>query len=104
MEERNRDRMMIPENCCVNGEISEGFGVKELLRSAIFLLVGGVIGFIIFLFNNQLVTIVFSAVCGGACGYIFCKKDRYSRVSIVDALIDLRKFIKSQKVYEYRRK
>ena len=54
MEERNRDRMMIPEHCGVNGEISEGFGVKELLRSAIFLLVGGVIGFIIFLFNLSL--------------------------------------------------
>lgn len=98
------DKMMIPEHCSKESEISEGFGMKELLRSGVFVLIGLVIGIGIYIVNGAIVSLVFSTVCGGACGYVFCKKDRYSRVSVIDSLIDFRNFLKSQKIYEYRRK
>jgi hypothetical protein len=97
------DEMKIPEHCSNKGEIVEGFGKIELLRTSIFSIVGIVIGLIIFIFTKNLVSIMLSLVGGSFCGYLFCKKDRYSRTSIVDSLIDMRNFSKSQKRYEYRR-
>lgn len=97
------DEMKIPEHCSNKGEIVEGFGKIELLRTSIFSIVGIVIGLIIFIFTKNLTTIMLSLVGGSFCGYLFCKKDRYSRTSIVDSLIDMRNFSKSQKRYEYRR-
>lgn len=99
----NNDEMKIPEHCSSKGEIVEGFGKVELLRTSIFSIVGVVIGLIISIFTKNLISIMLSLVAGSFCGYLFCKKDRYSRTSIVDSLIDMRNFSKSQKRYKYRR-
>lgn len=97
------DEMKIPEHCSHKGEIVEGFGKVELLRTSIFSVIGIVVGLIISIFTKNIVSVMLSLVAGSFCGYLFCKKDRYSRTSIVDSLIDMRNFSKSQKKYEYRR-
>lgn len=99
----NRDEMKIPEHCSQGYEIVEGFGKNELIKASMFAIVGGVIGILTMIFTKQITTVVLSIVIGGTGGYIFCKKDRYSRQSIVDMISDYRNFKKSQKYYEYRR-
>lgn len=99
----NDDDMKIPEHCSQRGEIVEGFGKIELLRTIGFMVVGLIIGLIVLIFTKNLITVVLITVGASFCGYIFCKKDRYSRISVVDSLIDMRNFGKSQKKYEYRR-
>lgn len=102
--EINNEEMKIPEHCTQQGEIVEGFGKSELLRASIFSLIGLVIGIILMTaWTKQGTTIVLSTVIASACGYIFCKKDRYSRQSIINILIDFKSFKESQKYYEYRR-
>ncbi|MFQ9249249.1 MAG: hypothetical protein ACLR3R_18530 [Clostridium paraputrificum] len=76
---------------------------KELLRNLIFLAIGIVIGIVVFIFNKEFISIILSGVASAVCGYVFCIKDRYSRMSLLDSLIDMYKFSKSQKLYEYRR-
>lgn len=101
MEEK--EIMMIPEHCTKEGEFVEGYGKKEFLRNLIFLAIGVVIGIIVFIFNKEFISIVLCGVASAVCGYVFCIKDRYSRMSLIDSLIDMYKFSKSQKLYEYRR-
>lgn len=103
METKNINEMKIPEHCSIKGEIVEGFGKVELIRTSIFSLIGIVVGLIIFIFTKNIMSIMLSLVVGSFTGYLFCKKDRYSRTSIVDSLIDMMNFNKSQKKYEYRR-
>lgn len=102
--ERSDLTMRIPEHCSQNNEITEGFGKIELLKASIFSTIGLVIGILLsILWTKEPTTVVFSVVLGSACGYIFTKKDRYSRQSIIDILFDFYKFSKSQKYYEFRR-
>lgn len=104
MENSNKDEgMKIPEHCSSGGEIVEGFGKIELLRTGLFAIAGLFIGIIITMWKKDSTVIVLTTVIGAACGYVFCKKDRYTRQSIIDILIDFRKFQKSQKYYEYKR-
>lgn len=100
----NNDEMKIPEHCSQTNEIVEGFGKIELFRSAIFMIIGLIIGiFLMAIWTKELPTVVLSTVIGGGFGYVFCKKDRYSRQSVIDILLDFRRFKNSQKYYEYRR-
>lgn len=98
------EELKIPEHCTSKGEIAEGFGKEELAKASIGSLIGVIVGGIIALITkNYMVNVMVGLVAFSFGGYIFCKKDRYSRTSIVDTLVDMRKFYKSQKQYYYRR-
>lgn len=101
----NKEELKIPEHCTSKGEISEGFGKEELIKASIGSLTGVLTGLLISVVTkkNMLPITMFCLVSFSFGGYIFCKKDRYSRTSIVDTLLDMHKFSKSQKQYYYRR-
>lgn len=102
MNNQNENPMFIPEHCCTDGnEITEGYGKKELLKSIPFILFGFGIGLVISIIRQSIIFPVLGLVIGASGGYIFCKKDRISRESVLDALVSLYQFIKSQKYYEF---
>lgn len=103
-ENKNKNEMQIPEHCSQGWEISEGFGKSEVIKALIFLLSGIVIGFIIMiLFTHKGTTVVLIGGVGAIAGYVFCVKERYSRQSLLENIIDLINYNKSQKYYEWRR-
>lgn len=102
MENKEQDQMQIPVHCSKK-EFVEGFGKVEFFRAFIFFIIGSIVGVVIFLFKKDITSIILSMVVGGFAGYLFCKKDRYSRTSILDSFIDLLNFNKSQKFYEYKK-
>ncbi len=99
-----KDKMQIPAHCSKGGEIAEGFGKKEFALASIFALVGLLIGSILFfLKTKEVLSIVLGLSIGACAGYVFCKKDRYTRSSLLEDLMNMMNFYKSQKYYEFRR-
>lgn len=101
----NKQELKIPEHCTSKWEITEGFGKEELLKASIGSIIGVIVGVIFSLITkkNMLPTTMVGLVAFSFGGYVFCKKNRYNRTSLVDDLINMRKFYKSQKQYYYRR-
>lgn len=98
MEEN--EMLYIPIGLKENNEIWEGFGKKELVKSLITVSTLLTIDFVIFLVRKSIpFASVFALVSIGGTGMIFTKDT--TNLSVVDQVINMIRYAKSQKKYKY---
>lgn len=101
MSEFQKQTLYIPLGLKTRTEIFDGFGKEELFKSIIVTLIAGAIDTIIYMLTkNTALSVVFilSAIAGSV---MMLTKDQ-SNVSVVDQMIFMIRFSKSQKRYRYR--
>lgn len=101
MSEFQKQTLYIPLGLKTGTEIFDGFGKEELFKSIIVTLIAGAIDTIIYMLTkNTALSVVFilSAIAGSV---MMLTKDQ-SNVSVVDQMIFMIRFSKSQKRYRYR--
>jgi hypothetical protein len=99
MEEEN---LYIPMGLKEDDEYWQGFGRKELIQTAITVVVLTVIDVILYktVFKNTIFVTVFF-LTSIAASIMFYTKD-YTNLSIYDQVRNMMDFKKSQKIYEYK--
>lgn len=98
---QEKQTLYIPLGLKTRTEIFDGFGKEELFKSIIVMLIAGAIDTIIYMLTkNTALSVVFilSAIAGSV---MMLTKDQ-SNVSVVDQMIFMIRFSKSQKRYRYR--
>lgn len=98
---QEKQTLYIPLGLKTRTEIFDGFGKEELFKSIIVTLIAGAIDTIIYMLTkNTALSVVFilSAIAGSV---MMLTKDQ-SNVSVVDQMIFMIRFSKSQKRYRYR--
>lgn len=101
MNNQEKQTLYIPLGLKTRTEIFDGFGKEELFKSIIVTLIAGAIDTIIYMLTkNTALSVVFilSAIAGSV---MILTKDQ-SNVSVVDQMIFMIRFSKSQKRYRYR--
>lgn len=99
---KEKERLFIPVNVRRRKLYVEGFGKKELIQSGISTGVGIFIGVILFfIFDYQWILIAFSALVFLGVSIIVLHKDRYNS-NMIDMVIEMHEYRKSQKKYEYK--
>ncbi|OZV13527.1 hypothetical protein CIW83_02990 [Tissierella sp. P1] len=100
MDMEENEMLYIPIGLKENNEIWDGFGKKELIKSLITLTILLTINLLIFLIKRSVVfASVFTLVSIGGTGLIFTKDT--TNLSVVDQVINMIRFAKSQKKYKY---
>jgi len=100
-ESKKEILLYIPMGVKLEQELFNGFGKKEVFRSAITMIFGFIISFIIYLFTlkqNILIVGLLSSVFGSIMLYI---KDNQNQ-SVLDYIINVINFYREQQNYEYR--
>ena len=94
-------KLYIPTNVKIRFEFIRGFGIQELVITAIVVafLIG--IAFLIYSFTNQLIIPVLIVLLGGATMIIITAKDT-SNLSVLDMIKNMLEFASMQKIYEYK--
>lgn len=98
---KNEIMLDIPMGVKLEQEIFNGFGKKEVMRSAVTMALSFIISFIIYLFNQKqsiLIVGLLSSVFGSI---MLCIKDTQNQ-SVLDYIINVVKFYKEQQTYDYK--
>lgn len=99
--EKKIDRLYIPANVRKRKEIVAGFGGKELILTIIMAGLGLVLGIVIYMWNEKIEFVVTMPIVMGVIAIIFLIKDQ-TNTSLLDSIIRLILFIRSQKRYYYK--
>lgn len=85
-----------PEN-----EIFPGFGKKQLLQSIVGSTIVGVVSLFIWIISRN-VSITMVLLLAGIFGSVMMTTKDQSNLSVVDQVVNIIKYMKSQKYYPYR--
>ena len=98
------DKLYIPENVQKRKEIATGIGKKELRIILLHLLLGVVVGLVIFLIKgkNFFPAIPMAGMIFTLYSYVFYKKDK-TNFSTMNGIRHSQKFKKCQKEYRYEK-
>ena len=101
MQENKKEIMLyIPMGVKLEQEIFNGFGKKELIRSAITMGISFIISFFIYLFNTAQTVLIVSLLTSIFGSIMICIKDTQNQ-SVLDYIINIINFYKEQQVYNY---
>lgn len=95
------NKLYIPVPIRKNKEIAEGIGIQEVIKIAILVAIGVVVGLILFIPTKQVYNLVLPPLFLLMFGIIFYKKDITNK-NAIDRIKEMINFSKSQKVYRYR--
>lgn len=99
MEER--DNLYIPLGLKERNELWDGFGKEEAIRAIIFIAIAGVIDVLIYILKENIIfAVVFILIAIGS-SLMMLTKDT-TNLSVVDQIVNMIKFSKSQKFYPYK--
>lgn len=82
-------------------EIFSGFGKKEMLSALVMVLICGIIDLIIYFFTRNTFLSISIIIISVAVSIALFTKDGYTNSSVVDILVRIVRFKKSQKYYPY---
>ena len=96
-----RNTLYIPINIKTNMEFFEGFGMKELMKTATAVLIAGSVALVLYLMGAiSLVTLIVINLSSAGGGVIFTVKDR-SNLSVYDQIVLMIRFSRANKKYPY---
>lgn len=94
-------KLYIPSNVKTRLEFFKGFGIKELIISAIVLVALLPISFLVYkLKNNYLIPVLIEFI--GVAIAVICTTKDDNNLCVVDQIKYMLEFVKMQKKYEYR--
>jgi uncharacterized membrane protein len=101
-EQENIDTLYIPTGLKTQKEIYSGFGKNELIQAIIGTLVISAIDvlFVLIIFNNLPVFII--VLLMGIITSVMCVQKDITNLSVLDMIVNLFKYMKSQKKYHYK--
>jgi uncharacterized membrane protein len=101
-EQENIDTLYIPTGLKTQKEIYSGFGKNELIQAIIGTLVISAIDvlFVLVIFNNLPVFII--VLLMGIITSVMCVQKDVTNLSVLDMIVNLFKYMKSQKKYHYK--
>lgn len=101
-EQENIDTLYIPTGLKTQKEIYSGFGKKELIQAIIGTLIISAIDilFVLVIFNNLPVFIIVLLL--GIFTSVMCVQKDVTNLSVLDMIVNLYKYMKSQKKYHYK--
>lgn len=82
-------------------EIFSGFGKNEMLSASVTVLICGIIDLIIYFFTRNTFLSISIIIISVAVSIALFTKDGYTNSSVVDILVRIVRFKKSQKYYPY---
>lgn len=91
---------LIPKNVKTRFEFFTGFGWKELLITFIGLTIGTIFFFLLGLFTQSLLRLLF-VVVGGIAGFMVCKADPRTGQSLLSLVSNFRNFKSKNQTYYY---
>lgn len=100
MEEK-KEQLYIPLNVRKRKELFAGFGQQELVITSIVLFISFVVGIILYGFTKGVEFLVITPIVCGFVTIIVIVKDQ-TNTSLLDSIIRLHRFSKSQKRYYYQ--
>lgn len=92
---------LIPKNVRTRLEFFTGFGFRELGFVLVGLIIGGILFLITFLITHSLFSIVFLGVCGTA-GFLLGRPDPRTGMNALDFFKAWKAFQTKRKLYFYR--
>ena len=101
-EQENLDTLYIPTGLKTQKEIYSGFGKKELIQAVIGTFVISVLDvlFVLVIFNNLPLFVIVLLL--GIITSVMCVQKDVTNLSVLDMIVNLYKFMKSQKKYHYK--
>lgn len=102
MEEK-KEQLYIPLNVRKRKELIAGYGQQEAIITVVMSIIGFMIGLIIYGFNQKIEYVLIIPIVIGFLTVVMIIKDQ-TNTSLLDSLIRLYWFNKSQKRYEYKYK
>lgn len=101
-EKESIDTLYIPTGLKTNKEIYTGFGKNELIQAVIGSLAVAAVDIILALliFNNLPVFVI--VLLMGIFTSVMCVQKDVTNLSVLDMIVNLYKYMRSQKKYDYR--
>ena len=102
MEEK-KEQLYIPLNVRKRKELFAGYGQQEIIITIVMTIIGFVIGSMIYAFNGKIEYLLITPIVIGFLTVVTIVKDQ-TNTSLLDSLIRLYQFSKSQKKFYYKYK
>lgn len=102
MEEK-KEQLYIPLNVRKRKELFAGYGQQELIITVVMAIIGFVVGSMIYAFNGKIEYLLITPIVIGFLTVVTIVKDQ-TNTSLLDSLIRLYQFSKSQKKFYYKYK
>lgn len=101
-EQENIDTLYIPTGLKIHKEIYSGFGKNELIQAVTGTIVIAALDifFVLIIFENLPVFIIVLLL--GVCMSVMCVQKDVTNLSVLDMIVNLYKYMRSQKKYYYK--